>query len=329
MFRGPGWSGSVTDLQPMAKRLRKRNFTWCRRPNRFSDNPRWRVVAKSTGIGLAAVIAFVNRLEELGNDAANRGDHRGSVAEFNAQEFAAALDISVEEVKALYACLEHSDIGWIADGVIADFQDRNPDQEDPTASERQRRRRSRTAIQKRLDELVAIGKLSRGEHAELQVKMAGLDHDGLIQLQMDIEKSVQNVTRDSRMSQRDSVTVTPDQKDQKITKDGDFTTTAGASGNIVGLAREEMIPDKTDSTVSQWFRDEAPKFVVQRMGGSLEAATRRLHGWCEQVGDAALFEVLQGTKDREGTAFHLEVADQVRRRATQLRPASAIGGPGG
>jgi hypothetical protein len=316
MLRGPGWPGGLIDVQPMAKRPRKKNFAWCRRPNGFCDNPKWRVASQQTGIGLAGVIAFVNRLEELGNDAANRGDQRGSVAEFNAQEFAAALDISVEEVKALYACLEHPDIGWIADGVIADFHDRNPDQEDPTASERQRRRRSRTAIQKRLDEFVITGKLSREQHAELRGKMAGLDHDGLIQLQMDIEKSVQDVTRDSRMSQRDSVTVTPDQKDQKITREGNFTTTAGASRNIVGLAREEVISDKTDANVSQWLREEAPKFVVQRMGGSLETATKRLRGWCEQIGDAALFEVLHGTQDREGTAFHMEVADQVRRRAT-------------
>jgi hypothetical protein len=204
----------------------------------------------------------------------------------------------------------------VADGVIADFQDRNPDQEDPTAPERQRRRRSRTTIHKQIDELLIAGKLSRGQHAELKVKMAGLDHDGLIQLQMDIEKPVQNVTRDSRMSQRDSVTVTPDQKDQKITREGGFTATSGASGNVVGLAREGMIPEKTDPNISEWLREEAAEFVVQRMGGSVEVATKRLRGWSEQVGDAALVEVLQGTKDREGTAFHLEVADQVRRRAT-------------
>jgi hypothetical protein len=315
MFR-PGWQGPGADLQQqLPRRPRKRVFAWCRRPNGFSDNPKWRVVAKKTGIGLAVVIAFVNRLEELGNNAANHGDHRGSVAEFNAEEFAAALDISADQAKALYAYLERSEIGWIADGFIADFQDRNPDQEDPTGNERQRRKRSRTRIQKQLDELVLSGKLSREQHGEFQIRMNGLDHDGLIQLQMDIEETAKSVTRDSRMSRCDIVTVTPDQKDQKITSEAGFNTTAGASGNIVGLAREEKVSEKTDSNISQWLREEAPEFVVQRMGGSTETATRRLREWSEKAGDAVLFEVLQGAKDREGAAFHTHVGDQIRRRA--------------
>src|SRR5258706_11371213 len=143
MWRRPPAPGVVTGVQEPPKKPRKKIFSWCRRMNGFCDNPRWRAVSKNTGISLATVIAFVNRLEELGNDAANRGDIRGSIAGFNALDFAAALDITVEEAKAIYACLAHADIGWIADGVIADFQDRNPDQEDPTAKERQRRGRSR------------------------------------------------------------------------------------------------------------------------------------------------------------------------------------------
>ena len=315
MWRRPPAPGVATGVQEPPKKPKKKTFSWCRRMNGFCDNPRWRAVSKNTGISLATVIAFVNRLEELGNDAANRGDIRGSIAEFNSHEFAAALDISVDQAKALFASLQHPDIGWIADGVIADFQGRNPDQEDPTAPERQRRRRSRGTIRERLDDLVLTGKLPREQRDEFQVRMAGLDHSGLIELQMDIEKAVEDVTRDSRLSRRDIVTVTPDQKDQKIKEKVGLITPVSSSGNIVGLAREETAPEKTDPNVSQWLREEAPNFVQQRMGGSLETATNRLRGWCEKIGDAALIEVLQGAKDREGTAFHLHVADQVMRRA--------------
>ena len=141
-------------LTNFSGRLRKRSFSWCRRPNGFSDNPKWRSVKARTGLELCTVLAFVNRLEEVGNDAANRGDIRGSLVGFKAQDFAAALDISVEEANKLFAALEHPDIGWIADGIIVDFHDRNPDVEDPTAAERQRRRRSRDRITRKLAELV-------------------------------------------------------------------------------------------------------------------------------------------------------------------------------
>jgi hypothetical protein len=302
-------------LQEPPKKSRKKTFSWCRRPNGFSDNPRWRVVSKSTGISLATVIAFVNRLEERANDAANRGDIRGSITGFSALEFAAALEVSVEQAKALFTSLAHPDIGWIADGVIADFHDRNPDLEDPTATERQRRHRARHNIRERLDNLVLTGKLLPEQRAEFVSGMTGLNHDELIGLQMEIDNTVENVTRDSLWSRRYSVTVTPDQMDQNTNKEMARNTTSSASGSSVGLAREETVPEKTDSNISDWLREEGPKFIVQRMAGSLEIATRRIRDWSVQVGERVLFNVLQGATDLTGTAFHLEVADQIRRWA--------------
>jgi hypothetical protein len=313
----------------IGQRKPKGPMTWCRRPNGFSDYPKWRAVSARSGLDLCTVLAFVNRLE-LGNDAVNRGEIRGSIAGFAAEDFAAALSINSENAKKLLETLEHPDIGWIADGMIADFYSRHPETEDPTATERQRRKRSRERILRKLADLARVGLISSGERSEIEKQLPRLDQAELVDLQLRLdEKSLQlPVTRDSRMSQRDSVTVTPDQKDQKITREGGFTTTSGASGNVVGLAREEMISGKTDPNVSQWLKEEAPNFVHQRMGGSLETATKRLQGWCEKVGNAALFEVLQGAKDRKGTAFHLHVADQVMRRANSCAPAGAIGGAG-
>src|SRR5260370_20120775 len=134
---------AALNQRAFGRRLSKRSFPWCRRPNGFSDNPKWRAVKARSGLNLCTVLAFVNRLEELGNDAANRGDIRGSVAGFKTEDFAAALDITPEEASRLFAALEHPDIGWLADGMIADFIDRNPDIEDPTSGERKRRERTR------------------------------------------------------------------------------------------------------------------------------------------------------------------------------------------
>jgi hypothetical protein len=123
---------------------------WCRRPNGFSDYPKWRAVSARAGFALCTVLAFVNRLEEFGNDAVNRGEVRGSISSFAAEDFAAALDISSDDAEKLLEALERPEIGWVADGMIADFHSRNPDTEDPTATERQRRKRSRERISRLL-----------------------------------------------------------------------------------------------------------------------------------------------------------------------------------
>src|ERR1700730_5330993 len=109
-----GWRPPINHKSALSVAVRQpsrtRSFSWCRRPNGFSDNPKWRAVSAYSGLALSKVLAFVNRLEELGNDAANRGDIRGSVVGFKAQEFAAALDITAEDVTKLFASLEHPDI---------------------------------------------------------------------------------------------------------------------------------------------------------------------------------------------------------------------------
>src|SRR5947209_14312151 len=100
------------------KAARHRRFHWSRRDGGFSDKPLWRVVAAELNIPLVEVLAFVNRLEEF----ANAADERGSVAEFNAAEFGAALGIPKENAARIFAQLERPEIGWIAYDHIADFR---------------------------------------------------------------------------------------------------------------------------------------------------------------------------------------------------------------
>jgi hypothetical protein len=339
------WEKPMTKPGPVltSGRLRKRSFTWCRRPNGFSDNPKWRSVKACTGLELCTVLAFVNRLEEVGNDAANRGDIRGSLVGFKAQDFAAALDISVEEANKLFTALERPDIGWIADGMIVDFHDRNPDVEDPTAADRQRRLRSRNRILRKLGELEGVGSISKEERLEIENRLPRLDHAELLDLQGGLgAKFLQTaVTSDSRMSRRngvtaptnqveappgkitdlqngtcDNVTVTPDQN--KLDRSKLATTTlSAASVELGGLPREEneFVPD-LNTDPATWLREKAPEPVMNRMGEPYERATARLSGWSEQVHDCAvLADILQGAQNSSGHGFHMEVADQIRRRA--------------
>lgn len=340
-----GWPNSFKSAPNVrtivGQRPRNRLFTWCRRPNGFSDNPKWRAVAARSGLNLCTVLAFVNRLEELGNDAANRGDIRGSVAGFKTEDFAAALDITAENANRLFATLEHPDIGWLADGMIADFIDRNPDVEDPTSGERKRRERARTRIMRRLGELARLGQIISGERAEIESNLLGLDHRQLVELLVDLEARFARptVTRDARMSQRDSVTplanpiaipssdkaeapnvtrdnvtVTPDQN-RVFTE----TPIASSPANAVqpnGLAGEarEIAPISGDC--ANWLKKDGLQLIMDRMAEPREQAMARLSKWSGQVGDyAALANILQGAENRAGPAFHMEVTDQIRRLA--------------
>jgi hypothetical protein len=343
----PGWR-PPTNKSPafhtsVGRPSRKRSFPWSRRPNGFSDNPKWRAVAACSGLDLCTVLAFVNRLEELGNDAANRGEIRGCVTEFKAHDFAAALDISAEDANKLYISLERPDIGWIADGMIVDFHDRNPDLDDPTALERQRRKRSRDKIHCRLGELARTGIVSADERLEIENRLSRLDHAGLIDLQAELEaKSIQtSVTRDPRMSRRDSVTlsidhieasssarsdaqdvtrdnvtVTPDQNRQyKTTQNA--TISGAASAELAGLAEEEKkIGLEVERDAVTWLEEKGSEMIMDRMGEPQERAMARLSGWSEQVHDRAeLVEILRRAQNHSGHGFHMEVTDQIRRLA--------------
>ena len=322
---------------------RNRSFPWCRRPNGFSDNPKWRAVKARSGLTLSTVLAFVNRLEELANDAANRGDIRGSVAGFKSEDFAAALDITAGDANRLFAALEHPDIGWLADGMISDFNDRNPDIEDPTAGERKRRERTRTKIMRKLAELARLGNIISGERGEIESSLLGLEHPQLVELLTDLEaRSIRStVTRDTRMSQRDSVTleanptaiplsvkteapnvtrdkvtVTPDQN-RIFTEKPIATTSAADLVQPSGLAREgsqtEVVSKRDDAN---WLKQDGLKLIMDRMTEPRERAMGRLLKWSEQVRDCAVLRnILQNAENCAGPAFHMQVSDHIRRLA--------------
>jgi hypothetical protein len=288
-------------------------------------------------------LAFVNRLEELGNDSANRGDFRGSVADFKAQDFAAALDISVEDAHKLYAILQHPEVGWIADGVIADFHDRNPDVEDPTAAERQRRRRAREKICRMVAEKERAGFISGEERLEIENRLPRLGHPELVNLQVELEaKSLQtSVTRDSRMSRRDRVTTSANlteppssapSETQNVTCDNatvtldqnkpdrptlSATIPKAASLGSASLPKEEneiVSGPGTDPAI--WLNEKGSELIMNRMDEPYERAMTRLSGWSERVRDPAILAgILQCAQDRSGHSFHMEVSDQIRRLA--------------
>jgi hypothetical protein len=100
------------------------------------------VVARRTGLHITSVICIVDALCE----AANKAKPRGALAEFSIVECATDLDLPEENVARVYVALEA--IGWIDQDQIATWAERQPQNEDPTAAQRQRNRRARLKAEK-------------------------------------------------------------------------------------------------------------------------------------------------------------------------------------
>lgn len=72
-------------------------------------------------------------------DAASRASPRGSVGEFKIPDCCGATDLDENAVEAILEALRG--IGWISGHMISEWDERQPQREDPGAAERQRRHR--------------------------------------------------------------------------------------------------------------------------------------------------------------------------------------------
>jgi hypothetical protein len=295
--------------------VRHRQWHWCRRGNGFSDLPRWRLVAERLRMPLYQVVAFVHRLDELANAAANIGHARGHVGHFSAAEFGAALGMPAEEAARIFAALEAPDIGWVAYDHVADFYDRNPDREDDTAAERKRRQRARERGLKELARQAAAGLITAGERA---LREAAL----LIDARLSTGHGGHIVTPG------DIVTVTPEKR----------TELASAAVDNSGVFSQKDGPSEEGATgqggeqadAQAWLESEGVRIVVERMEEAVPKAALRIARWRDQAleGDAlALAEIIRGADatDYMGARFHNLVVDGVRRRQQQaLGPQLAL-----
>jgi hypothetical protein len=109
---------------------------WFRWHNDTIEDKKWRAVARRTGAPVASVVAVWAALCEN----ANQSPERGTLANWDAEAVAAALDLDTEQVNAITAAMQ----GRALDGDrLTGWEKRNPKREDSTAAERKKRERSR------------------------------------------------------------------------------------------------------------------------------------------------------------------------------------------
>lgn len=150
MTRGP--------VIPLVAPKKVKRFGWHRVYDDFPTHPKWRLVAARSGARLTEVVALV----EVLFCCAAKNRKNGWIGNFDPYEAGVALDLSPDIIVNIYRALEDQD--WIDNGFIVDWQDRNPDREDPTAAQRQRNSRARKAARRKF----AMGQpLTEEEHALL------------------------------------------------------------------------------------------------------------------------------------------------------------------
>jgi hypothetical protein len=118
-------------------RPREKRYGWFRLYHDFTGHPNWRLVTVMTGLDIGNVEAVLLRLYKC----ASKARPRGTIADFSCNACAADLGVDPAKVVAVYRQLEA--MGYIDQEYLVHWDERQPDQEDPTAAKRQQRRRDR------------------------------------------------------------------------------------------------------------------------------------------------------------------------------------------
>lgn len=311
-----------------AAKRRKRVWHWCRRGNGFSDMPKWRVVAERVGLPVYQVVAFVHRLEEFANEAGNRGLMRGEVTHFDAPEFAFALGMTIGDAEKIFAGLIES--RWVVDGLVADFYDRNKDEEDPTAAMRQRRRRARDSVREQLAALARQGLVDHETRNDLERRLpslATMPDEELFRLEGDLQLCLstgRGYNRESRRDiRRDSVTVTVEET--KVYS-GSAVDNSGDSdrGEADGLSTEQAAPgDEVSTDPELWLTTEGARIVVERMNVPTNRALTLIERWrrdldeSDEASNAAVMNdiIARASGCSNAAHFLVVVGDAVKRHA--------------
>jgi len=287
---------------------KRREWHWCRRENDFSARRKWHVIAARVRLRPTDVIAFVNRLEEIGNAAEQRGHERGVVSDYSIEELAAELGLAADDAARVYAALEQE--GWIdPEGMLGTFHRRNPDREDPTAPLRDRRRRTRDHVLKELARLGRLGRIDAARRAEIETSLKLLPDAELFALPATVAQleltALSTEACATRVPRRGTVSLTPEQSRGLSPVDN-----PGREANVAaaGLSEQEQ--------AELWLASEGVRVIYERLskwdGKDVADATNRMLRWRDQKlgGDAArLVTILRGADDADyvGARFHNQV----------------------
>lgn len=312
------------DVKIETTRKRFHRYEWCRLRNDFIDDPLWRVAAVIAEVPLYQVQAFVVRLDSL----ANKSDPRGYVGDFSAAEFAAAHGMPPAEAARIYAALEHPDVRWIEQDYVATFYGRNPDKEDVTAPDRDRRRKARKWIRTELHRRCGQGFISEEERDAAEAMVAILTD---VELHATKKKLAGGAALEAALSTghighgvayRGFRGATPraDQSRAEISSPAVDNSGAATRGAAQGFPEEQGAPDDAQSTEAElWLASEAVRIIVERMDVPRPRAETLIARWRRDLDDnaVAMATIIRGCDDSPllttAARFHVAVTEHVQR----------------
>lgn len=300
-------------LLPLQPPQREKRYGWWRAYNDLSRHPKWRVIARlaqpdapmDPDVSVSDVLAVV--LDLLCT--ASKAKHRGRIDDWKPLEAAAALDMPLDKVLRIRAALEDSDVGWVDQDFIVDWHERQPDSEDPTANERQQRRR-KLMREKRL------GK-------RLLVESAAQDSSAI----------------GSRVTLRDSVTVTLD-KTRQTTNENTEVGKFEQGPRLQELGKGEGVEKAEDKEFTQHKARVylfgtgtqetglAARVVCERMGYRVSLSGHELIlRWHREVNDALALANIITEADAlalNGRAFENIVLQQIARHVAEQKNGPSL-----
>lgn len=322
-------AAAVGDRQPGLKKPTLKRYPWSRLHSDLLDDIRWPLVARRAQVPLPIVEALVVRLEVH----ANKAQPRGYVGDFNAEAMAVRWGADVDMVLRAFAELERADIGWIDQEHVVTFWARNPDSDqDPTAAERQSRKRDRdralraailTGAGVPADLIARSGRpLSAKERKQRQRQRDRLErlqgvtkgHETRVTGHASRDASVTEkakLAQHVEMSRRDSVTSRPEQSREERS-----VTPLGAN-----LAPVDPAVFADRSRALQWLKGDGEALITGRLG-LRSTATKAIARWDKTLchDPAALARIVHGSlaTAARGEAFRKLVETQVARQAAEL-----------
>lgn len=278
-----------------------KRYTWVRWHHELSYMPLWALVAQRAGVAQPIVEAFVQRLEVH----ASGGRPRGSIEDFNVAALAASWRIDDDALARVRAVLEEPDIGWIEQDFIVTFWERNPDEEDTTAKERQQRKRDRTKAMKELAHQARLGLISPQTRLERELVLMASRFP-----QQQMATWARLSTEDERhgVTHRDSVTVTARADQIDTAKQG-------------GLCDVSAVPNHSGESgdVEIWLAMEGTRIVAERMRTLPARAKLEMGRWRKELADdAATLAQLIHDADTMGLTGG-KFSDRIRAEIMRLR----------
>jgi hypothetical protein len=220
-----------------------KRFSWSRWHSDLPLKPEWGLAAAIADVPQHLIEALVGRLEAY----ASSNTPRGYVGDYNLAALAVTWRCDDATIVAAYEALADDQVGWIAQGHVVDFWQRNPDLHDPTAAERQRRRRARLRAEQE-----AVDKLWKTVTRDSVTSVTARPQ--LSEIQNAARKPLNSLSRVTR----DSVTVTTrsDQNNKKSEdqkKEHDVIWVVSDGKRIVA-ERCSVTPSQAWLTITRWRR---------------------------------------------------------------------------